>query len=826
MPQSPETRSTPWGLPDFSRPDIRAASLLFLYYFLVMCAFSAVKPVRNALLLDRLGPDWLPVGFIGTAVVTGGVVFLSSCLARCVPERLRVFGTVTVLIGNLLLFRWLFDVAGNWVALVFYVWANLFSNILITQFWLIANSLLTAREAKRLFGWVGAGGILGAVVGPIISYKAVGYAGTENLLYVPCLLLAIGLPLVWSLEGRGERASPEASRERTGNGLRLFQEFRHLKLIALIFGVSIIVQTVLDYQFQTIAAGAFGNADAKTAFFARFFTLQNLVSLAIQLLVTRVILIRFGVGVALLLLPAALSAGSLGILMLPALWVASAAKLGEGALRYSLQEATREILYLPLPASVRSRVRPIIDIFGARLFEGLGGLLILLCTGVLHVSVGGLGVISLVLIAVWAIAVLGIKRAYLDSLRSLFSETPVQSRDRAAEVLDAETVEVLVANLESADEVQVIQALTLLDLVHDKSALVGRIGQVMQHPSSAVRGRALGLLRNAEESGFVDEAEALLEASDVEARLEAVRYLCRFGDEGAQARAARMLRDAEPRVRTAAIALMAGAQDTDRAVGADEVRSALTDLWDGKDEASEHARCEAALVLGTLNDPEYDDLLIHLLRDPSPLVVRAAMEGVGQTGRRVFVPFVVSHVGDEALMLYAQRTLRTYGDRILGSLRDYMADPDEPPMVRRAIPGCFAAIGTRRAAQDLTAALADHQGELGDAIVEALGEMRTRHPDWSFDVERVEAALFCAVEAPMQSLGSGTDAERHLTLAVGLLALIYPMEDVYHAYAGLTSGDRQQRANAIELLDNLLRPELKRAILPYVEALAPPDTGL
>ena len=59
-----------------------------------------------------------------------------------------------------------------------------------------------------------------------------------------------------------------------------------------------------------------------------------------------------------------------------------------------------------------------------------------------------------------------------------------------------------------------------------------------------------------------------------------------------------------------------------------------------------------------------------------------------------------------------------------------------------------------------------------------------------------------------------------------LLALIYPFEDIYRAYDGLTSGQRDLRANAIELLDNLLRPELKRAILPYIDAWTPPDTGL
>ncbi|MFH0945890.1 MAG: MFS transporter, partial [Planctomycetota bacterium] len=549
---------------------------------------------------------------------------------------------------------------------------------------------------------------------------------------------------------------------------------------------------------------------------------QNLAGFVFQVVLTRVVLNRFGVGVALLMLPLALCGGSLGILVNPTLWVAVGARLTEGGLRYSLHEATREILYLPLPSEVRSQARPLIDIFGARLFEGLAGLLILFCTAFLHISVGGLGLISIGMILVWTIAVLAIKREYLDALRSMFSEVPVHSHDRAAEVLDPETVGMLVANLKAHDEVQVCQTLAMLDLVHDKSDLVPHLKRLMTHSSPAVQAQTLGLLGRAGVGEFLREGEALLSHSDAATRVEAVRYLCRFGGTAERARAATFLRDQDPRIRTAAIASVAGSRD----LGKGEIRAALKNLWQDQDSASGEIRAEAALVLGTLDNPDFDDFLTELLKDSSPEVARAALEGVERIGRRVFGPHVLPRLADERLVIYAQRTIKAYGDRILGTLRDYIDDPAEPVGIRRAIPGCFTAIGTPRAARVLVEMLADHQREFGDAIVEALGEMRHRRPELIFDPGVIEAALLREVEAPLQPRKRAEATERHLGRAMGLLALIYPIEDIYRAYAGLKSGKRELRANAIELLDNLIRPELKRAVLPYIEAWAPPDTGL
>lgn len=799
-------------LPDFSRPEIRVAALLCLYNFLAMCAFCVIKPVRSALLLDRMGLVGLLISYMGAAAVTGVVIAATGFVSRRLPARFAVLLTTGIFLVNLLVFRQLFDAAGDWVALAFYIWANLFSNVLFTQFWLLAGNQFTPREGKQLFGWVSAGGTVGGIAGSVVVFAGIEALGTEtvNLIYFSIFFLAACLPIIFYFERKGgltetaEAGVSEASLPR----FSLFREFRHLKLIALVSGVSMIVQTVVDYQFNAVVDASFASAEEKAAFFAQFFAGVNVVGLFFQLVLTRMILMRFGIGVALFLLPSALLAGSVGILLFPILWVAVAARMGEAGTRYSIQEATREILYLPLPAAVRSKARPLIDILGARFFEGVGGLLVLVCTVVLGFSVSALSVVSIVLITLWGITVFSVRHAYVDTLRDLFSETPVQPSERVAEVLDEDTVALLLQGLDSKDEVQVCQNLVLLDLMNDKTPILPQLKKTMAHSSAAVRAQVLDLLGSAGESGFEKEARALLEDNAGDVRIAAVRYLRLFGGTEALGDLLELADDEDLRVRVVAIGAMAQAGKMSQ----DHVLEALDDLWEGSGEDAESGRAEAAQILCDMNDPACDVVMMRLLADESPVVVRAALEGVSQTGRRFFVPLIVPYLADDRLMLYAQRALLAYGERVLGTLRDYMDDPDEDVQLKHALPGCLAAIGTQQAVRVLLAFLQNHQATLGEPIIDALDELRRQKVDLVFD----EVPVWDAILRETASENKG-DREVRLRRVVGLLALIYSPEDIHRAYTGLTSDQRSVRSNALELLDNLLKPEHKRDVLPAIE---------
>lgn len=795
-------------LPDFSRSEVRVAALLFLYNFLAMCAFCVIKPVRSALLLDRMGLIGLLISYMGAAVLTGIVVLATGWVSRRVSSRFAVVTTTVILLINLIFFRFLFDWGGDWVALVFYIWANLFSNILFTQFWLLAGNQFTAREGKQLFGWVSAGGTVGGIAGSGLVFAGIEMLGTDtvNLIIFSVVLLSACLPIIFYFEYKPRHIETETreTSDPVKPGIGLLREFRHLKLIALVSGTSMVVQTIVDYQFNAVVDASFATAEEKAAFFAQFFAGVNIVGLFLQLVLTRTILMRFGVGVALFLLPGTLLLGAIGILVYPILWVALSARMGEAGMRYSIQEATREVLYLPLPASVRSKARPLIDIFGARFFEGFAGLLVLICTVVLGVSISGLSVVSIVLISVWGITVFALRHAYIDALRDLFTDMTVGVDERVSEVLDDETVDMLVKGLKSPDDVQILQNLVLLDLLHDKGSILPALRDTLAHPSEYVRAQVLELLGHAGEGGFVHEASRLLKSRDQENRIVGVRYVRQFGNHNAIAELQDLVEEGDLRVRMIAL----GAMVQTGQMTPSEILSSMDDLWDPVHPEAEAGRAEAARVLGALENPACDAVMMRLLRDDSAVVVRAALESVGRVGRRIFVPIIVPLLGDDRVMLYAQRTLQTYGNRIVGTLGDYLNDVQVANSIRRAIPGCLAAVGNQHAIHVLIQALGANQTELGEHIIDALKELRRRDAQLVFDAEQVEKAM--ADEVARDDVVS-------LRLFMGLLGLIYDSDDILRAYNGLVSGDRSLASNAVELLDNLLQSEHKRLVLPAVE---------
>jgi ATP/ADP translocase len=90
-----------------------------------------------------------------------------------------------VLAANALFF-WLWAVIASYESgllfIVIYVWVGVFSVLAPSQVWTLANYVMTTREAKRSFGFIGSGAILGWIVGGFATRTAVSAFGTESML--------------------------------------------------------------------------------------------------------------------------------------------------------------------------------------------------------------------------------------------------------------------------------------------------------------------------------------------------------------------------------------------------------------------------------------------------------------------------------------------------------------------------------------------------------------------------------------------------------------------------------------------------------------------
>ena len=185
--------------------------LLALNVFLILMAYNAIKPVREALILESGGAEIKAYSAAGQALILLGVVPLYGVLAGRLPRR-RLINVVTVFFAACMIgFYVIGQAVGSSLvlALAFFLWVGIFSVMVIAQFWSFANDLYTSEEGERLFPIVAFGASFGAVVGSWVSGGVISVFGVFLPLVVGSGVLMLSL-LVTNLVDTRERRRKEA----------------------------------------------------------------------------------------------------------------------------------------------------------------------------------------------------------------------------------------------------------------------------------------------------------------------------------------------------------------------------------------------------------------------------------------------------------------------------------------------------------------------------------------------------------------------------------------------------------------------------------------
>lgn len=429
----------------------RRVVLTFLYFFLIITSYYLIKPVSRSLVLGELGSRFVPYIDLICALVMGPVVTVFARLVDRVPKPALVSGSFLAVIGVLVVFWRLIEIEQAWISGAFYVWVSIFSVLVVTLFWLVANDLYRPREAKRLFGFIGSGGILGGIVGSSLAAVGAQMFGTQHLLLVASGVLVVCWIVVQQLWGLApERAlseerqpaaaaAPQPLLANVGAFTRMILDSRYLKLLVLMVGLNKLVSTLIYYQLNPFIETAFPDQDARTAFTGMFFGGMNVIAFIVQFFFTSWILRRWGLFAALMTLPAGLLVGGTGLVILPVLWVAAVTELYDGALNYSLQQTTKELLYLPIDRSIRYKVKPFIDMVIFRFGKGIAAVAGIVLLDMLHLPARALGAIVLPLIVAWLATAAQLRRDYVIRIRTMLQARAHSRRQAAAAVAATES---------------------------------------------------------------------------------------------------------------------------------------------------------------------------------------------------------------------------------------------------------------------------------------------------------------------------------------------------------------------------------------------------
>lgn len=422
-----------------SRQERLKAALLCAWFFLTITTLWLLKPVRSASLLAHLGAQELPYVRLG-AVATVGVIVAAYSRAVSRLSRLTVARGASFLFAGVLVAFWLALWIGGsalgtqrWFVWAVFILVDVYSTVVVGVFWTYANDVVTPDEADKLYGPIGIGGIAGGIAGGAIVDSLVSSIGSVHILLL-CAALSTACGVVVTATERALRPRPRVIDERA-RGLDMAiegaREVLHSRYLLLIVGVVLgyeFAAAMTDFVVNVVFERSFATETELAQMFGRLGWIVSGTALVAQLLVVPVLLPAKRI--ALLLPPIAMSLAAVGLALLPVVWMAVALSAADRGLNYSLQQVTKETLYVPLTDVQRYKGKAFIDMLVDRTGKALSAIALIVVIATAGASITVSISVALVALAVWGLCGSALGRTYSRQVSPHGERGPPRSRGR------------------------------------------------------------------------------------------------------------------------------------------------------------------------------------------------------------------------------------------------------------------------------------------------------------------------------------------------------------------------------------------------------------
>lgn len=783
---------------------------LSVLYLAVGLGMAIGRSSSDALLFKRFGVEYLPHMFFLTSVL---LVVFSAAYAEFTDRvhPARMFKYVVALTGIFLVATWgaMQSGDGKIAFAVYFLGYGVVSEILVVHFNLYASGFLDISQSKRLFPLINAASRLGGVAGGVALGLLSSRLPTEHMALVWALTLVVSFLLIATYH-RGEqrpraKAKPLKKHAKPFAHIREGLEFARRSSLLQIAGLGLFVAIVLisvqDYLVSTILTRHFRDERDLAAFFGWFFAFTNFVVLLLQILATNRLLRRFGLKMVSLIFPWS-TAASFALLSLSASFVpAVIARFNYTGMMPAFRNPAADLFYNALPGYMQGRARALS--IGLILPLGLAASGLLLMWVPKESVNESLAVFGLLLSFVYIYLKTAKNRIYADSLARLIQRQVFAGTSRELEEtgrLDERVVcelKQLLRQTEDGDDYLAYAEFLLCGAPQTAGVIL--LETLAARPVS-VQDRLLPRIAELAPPGWREYARRCLGSEDRHLRATALTVLAERGDADALRAIQEWLVHANPRIRAAAARACFAVSDPALHENAERVLHTMLG-------AEMPGEIIAALsVVRGLQLSSQGGTVRTLLQHPDAGVRAAAIAAAGAIGdasERLIL--LASALQDEDAAV--QRAAEKHAAALMPATKsEYTAALD-------------AYFSHFRMQSLLASSLA--QSELAErkALLLAIAQ---RHLQRAWDKKSVALqAVSIAQQADVANLLClvlNEEVQRHIELALDILALLDEAQMARAISAALASRDRRLRAQALESLRHIENNALVEWLLPLIEA--------
>ena len=847
--------------------ELQKAIMLQFILFLLITTLLLLKPTVNSLFLSALGADALPLGYILTAIAAAiGAKFYDISLENFRLNKIishTLFGTLICLLFFALAFY--FQVQSSVLLYTIYIFVAIYGLLVTSQFWLIANTVYNIREAKRAFGFIGAGGIAGGIFGGYFTSVLASMMPSEYILFVAAFLVLCCVPLYqifWkrehSISGEISRGRKKESETRGQTPFTIIRNSKLLLFITVVTGLSVLIAKLIDYQYSDFATKMMDDTEKLSSFFGIWLSNISIFSLIIQLFLTERILKFFGVGSTLLIMPATLLLGSVVLLIIPELWVVVFIKVADGSFKQSVNKSAKELIFMPVPFEAKKKTKSFIDVVVDSIATGLAGILLFFFIGAFNLSSVYVSVIIIAMLVLEIYMILRLKKEYRESFRVLAKPPPVRnasvvkSKTKAPLTSIPETVAWIFRN---GSDAQILHMLYRTFEYPDRRFSEPLQG-LLNHNLDEIRSMAIKSLYHLPNEDISGIIENMVNDPDQTTATQAMRYLFNRRTEEKKELFDKYFYQEDSLISNAALVGMAKELRNNRRLQQkyqfDDYIKFAVDKWQNEEDIELRKTKLVAILLsiGHARVNKYYKLLEEELTNPDHDILLVALKAAARTKHFRFLDLVVSHLSEKPLRQQAQYTLFKYGQVVISELKKKIFEGIEDFHDSIFVPEVIEKFNNQKAVDALI-----EIAEKGDHVV-ALASIKSlirlnESPNLKvsdrFIVRNIkrECTKFrdaVSIIHSLRLLNEQTDVslpkfQEEKEARTGLLNLLqqwllrpngrfiyllnlkYPIEDLDPMAQVLLEGKLEQKINAGEFLDNIFSFEIRRSLMPIIESL-------
>lgn len=801
-------------------------ALVFVFSLFMGIVQGWMVSVPLAMFLALYSSTLLPLIYIAIGVATFIVGALYSFLQKNLSFfNLLVYPLIFLIFSLLFFWGMLFLFKESWATIALLIWGWLVLSFTSIIFGALINRLFTLQQGKRLFGIIGSGGALGGIIAGGFLPLLVRLLGANHIILLSAISLSLALVFLLIIRAtHGKRlvyAEEEMAPRKKKAVFSYLLKRKYLLLLFAVVFIAVFEDYTLDMLFNTEAQKHFTNEKALASFLGIFYAVTEVITLLVALFVFGPILEKWGVVSAISILPVVIGAffiitaflniASPGSLAVFALIVFS--RVIDDTLHHSINSEAQLLLFQPLKPAERvwaqmqneASVNPLATI--------VIGAILLLLNATVGIRTATLIYFLIALCLLWIVILFVVRSNYTKQLLKAVSKHILVKPNFKR--LDKKTIEALDNHLKSPYAEEVLYVLHVFEATH-KEQFYKHLLQALDHPEKTVRLYAIKKVEEYRLKNALPKVEQLSQGEQKDEVVEAaLKALGAIGDNATLERLKQLCVNPDTILASSSlIALIKHGSSAEKTYAIQLLKELVT---------SDKER--AARVLKEVSVPHKGQLLLPLLKDPSPSVSSlACIAGAGLCDEALF-PLLIENLKVTQVRQAAFLSLTSQGNSLLKFLKERFKTYDLP--TRTELMRVMGHMQNKSAASLVFPYAKTEDKKLMQSALHALRHLHFHTTASAVaDLKKEELRLFAKLKTLSLSIDEAQMPLIHSLIQreIGLcqerlfsyLLFVYPQELISKAELGLKSKDEDRESYALEILFQTLNPEDNKTLIPIL----------